>query len=240
MYCKNCGRQIDNDSSFCSYCGTRQSIQSEHIDNSNTEQKADAKTVNVNLSFGRQSIQKPKKEVVIIEKYDNSYQKETQATAVGVILITINFGVLLMGGIKDASLYSAVLIFGLFLRVIVSIWCANIAKRQNREPFGWGLSAFLFPSITLIIIGLLKKLKNKDSGGQDINRVDSQIDKTEINRIVLKETSEGKALQIHTSLSVGYKIGDKVTIDGKSAPDGKYKVGFMDNLIVEDGMIKRV
>ena len=233
MYCKNCGKQIDNDSNFCSYCGTKQTIQIVDIDT-----KADAKTVNVNLTFGRQNSPKQKAEDTIVEKYDTSYQSESEATFVGITLIVLNFGLLLYGGIKDEVIYSTVLIFGLFLRIILTIWCTNIAKRQNRDPFGWGFFALILPSLALIIIGLQRKLKNNNLADQDNITLDSQNQEPKINRILLRETTDGKTLQIHSSLSAGYTVGDIVTIDDKPAPDGKYKMGFMDSLLIENGRLK--
>jgi len=238
MYCKNCGRQIDNDSNFCSFCGTKQTFITEQVENRNIDSKSEAKTVNVNLSVGKQLNPKQKSESIKIEKYDTSYQKETDATVFGVILIVLNFGVLQFGGIKDAALYSAILIIGFFLRIIVTIWCSNIAKRQNRDSFGWGFFAFMLPSLALIIIGLQRKLKKNNLSTQNNTDVDSKIQKPKTNRIVLRETTDGKTLQIHSSLSVGYTVGDVVTINDNPAPDDKYKVGFMDSLLIENGKLK--
>lgn len=233
MYCKNCGKQIDNDSNFCSYCGTKQTIQMVDIDT-----QVDAKTVNVNLTFGRQNSPKQKSEAIAVEKYDTSYQRESDATVVGVTLMTVNFGVLLFGGIKDEAVYSTVLIFGFLLRIILTIYCTNIAKRQNRDTFGWGFFALILPSLALIIIGLLRKLKNNNLADQDNIGLDSQNQEPKISRILLRETTDGKTLQIHSSISAGYTVGDIVTIDDKPAPDGKYKMGFMDSLLIQNGRLK--
>ena len=49
-------------------------------------------------------------------------------------------------------------IASLIFRVLGTVWVVNIANRQNREIFGWGVFAFLLPSIALIIIATRKKL----------------------------------------------------------------------------------
>ena len=47
------------------------------------------------------------------------------------------------------------------MRIIVTSWVANIAKRQNRNKFSWGTFAFFLPSVALIVIGTQKKLSSK-------------------------------------------------------------------------------
>lgn len=158
MFCKFCGKQIDDDSIFCSFCGTKQStISQEVIHNSNS----DTKTVNVNLSFGRLSASEKKEtfQKVQVEKYDLTYQKESDATFIGALFLIIS-GAIYFGGTKE-ELRPIFAIFSLVIRIGVTIWCVNIAKRQNRDSFNWGLFCFFLPSIALIIIGLLKKLRKE-------------------------------------------------------------------------------
>ncbi len=50
-------------------------------------------------------------------------------------------------------------------------------------------------------------------------------------------TLDGIQLNIKTKLSIGYTIGDKVFINDKPAPTGKYKLGWLDYLYVKDGEI---
>lgn len=45
-------------------------------------------------------------------------------------------------------------------------------------------------------------------------------------------------LTIHTILPIGYTKNDEVFINEKPAPNGKYKIGWMDYIIVENGKIK--
>lgn len=163
MFCKSCGKQIDDDSSFCSFCGTKQSETNKPFyvaspDNSNSESKA----VNVNLSFGRLPQQNVQAAKVKVEKYDLTYEKESEAMIVGIVLFIISFIFFVAGGVKDLSLYIVLAVFSALGRITLTIWCVNIAKRQNRETVGWGIFAFFLPSLALIIIGQLKKLKRNE------------------------------------------------------------------------------
>lgn len=152
MFCKSCGKQIDNDSVFCSFCGTR--LSDIHKPNSeNFVATQDGKTLNVNLSF-----EKPKQ-----PRYDPTYEKENGATIFGVVLLVISLILVSVGSFKfeDEISYRQFKVFtsigALVLRIVVIVFVVDIAKRQNREPFGWGVLSFFLPSIALIIIGQLRK-----------------------------------------------------------------------------------
>lgn len=56
--------------------------------------------------------------------------------------------------------------------------------------------------------------------------------------ILTRKTTDGKTLEIHTTLDSGYTLDDRVFIDGNPAPSGKYKLGWMEYLSIEDGKIK--
>ena len=56
--------------------------------------------------------------------------------------------------------------------------------------------------------------------------------------IPTRKTTDGKTLEIHTTLDSGYTLDDRVFIDGNPAPSGKYKLGWMEYLSIEDGKIK--
>jgi tetratricopeptide (TPR) repeat protein len=83
--------------------------------------------------------------------------------------LSINFFVL--GGTVNAFILSLAALFrGTFdyrwlvflflaLGIIIAIWVKNIASRQNRNTISWSIFALLFPVETLIIIGLLKKMR---------------------------------------------------------------------------------
>lgn len=160
MFCKSCGRQIDNDSTFCSFCGTKQStdlkpqVQADINHSINTTQKVYSNETNFNNTPN----------IVRQPKYDPTYKKEEDAITVGIILLVIALIFAIVGPIKfeDRESYgqfrAVTAIVSLVLRIFVTIWVVNIAKRQNRETFGWGLFAFLLPSIALIVIATRKKL----------------------------------------------------------------------------------
>ena len=155
MFCKACGKQIDDDSNFCSYCGTKQTA----ISNPVVVTTSEAKTAYGNLSFDKPTAKSPSVEKIKKEKYDLSYQKETDATGAGALLLIVSLCFLLFGGVKDPSLYVVVVLILFIIRIIITVWCVNIAARQNRETIAWGFFAFFLPSIALIIIGQLRKLK---------------------------------------------------------------------------------
>lgn len=160
MFCKSCGRQIDNDSTFCSFCGTKQStdlkpqVQTDTNPSINFTQKVYSNETNFNNTPN----------IVRQPKYDPTYKKEDDAMTVGIILLVIALIFAIVGPIKfeDKESYgqfrAVTAIVSLILRICVTIWVVNIAKRQNRETFGWGLFAFLLPSIALIVIATRKKL----------------------------------------------------------------------------------
>lgn len=168
MFCKSCGNKIDNDSQFCSYCGTKQSETNKPILGSNEALvQEEGKTVNVNLSFGRQINTKSNQEIskaYIEPKYDPTYVKEPEATVIGSIFLVISLLLLFFQPFKFDNIdsYSQFRmissIVALIARVFIIIWVVNIAKNQNRETFGWGLFAFFLPSLALITIGQQKKL----------------------------------------------------------------------------------
>jgi len=164
MFCKFCGKQIDNDSIFCSFCGTKQStdlkpqVQTEE----NFSHQHDSKTFQPAYKTENNFTSSPN--VVRQPKYDPTYKKEDDAMTVGIILLVIAIFFVIVGPIQfeDSESYgqfkAITAIVSLILRIIITIWVVNIAKRQNRETFGWGLFAFFLPSIALIVIATRKKL----------------------------------------------------------------------------------
>jgi len=98
-------------------------------------------------------------------KYDLTYRKEGEATFLGVLLLVVPIALNLSGVIKfetEESYNQARMFWGIgsvVLRIAVAAWVVNISSRQNRNSTGWGWFAFFLPSIALIIIGQLKKLR---------------------------------------------------------------------------------
>lgn len=149
MYCKSCGIEIDVDSQFCSYCGSKQSeLNRPKSDKHNPEQT------------GTQIHTQSDKE----RKYDLTYSKETDATVYGAFFLAFQLVIIIIQPFKFESIDSynqsraIAALVALFYRIFIIYWVVNIANRQNRETLGWGLFAFFLPSIALIIIGQQKKL----------------------------------------------------------------------------------
>lgn len=99
-------------------------------------------------------------------KYDSTYVKEKGAAYTGLLLFAASFFCplifLIIMGENEKSYQLGKAVFGiifLVVRIAVTFWVVNISSRQNRDSGSWGLFAFLFPSITLIFIGVSKKLK---------------------------------------------------------------------------------
>ena len=163
MYCKECGKQLDNASKFCSYCGTKQSINQVPENKIDLSTKPDPITQNVNISLSfRKAKDKSIKDEVKVDKYDRTYDGDHESTVVGVIVMIISLIILTTVNIDnetDLQIYKALAAtINIFWRIIVTIWVVDIAKRQNRDTTAWGIFAFIIPNLALIIIGLLKKL----------------------------------------------------------------------------------
>lgn len=160
MFCKSCGKQIDNDSAFCSFCGTKQSISQKPQIEAETYQSIK----NTEKKFNNETNFDITPNIVRRTKYDPTYKKEVDVMVVGIILLAIFLILAIVGPFKfeNRETYGQFQVsaaaVSLLLRICVTNWVVNIAKRQNRETFGWGLLAFLFPSIALIIIATRKKL----------------------------------------------------------------------------------
>lgn len=167
MYCKICGNQIDSDSVFCSFCGTKQSeINKPTSNNSDRFEFTETKPLNVNLSFGRANQLKSGLEQKTHKqpKYDSAYESDSGIILLGVSILLISLGIAFYANFQfnDAEslnqFRSFTYVGSLILRIIAVFIAVNTANRQNRETFGWGIFAFFLPSIALITIGLQKKI----------------------------------------------------------------------------------
>lgn len=169
MYCKTCGNQIDLDSVFCSFCGTKQSEvhkPDSKLEHTEQEKQPEVKSLNVNLSLGRQNQSKTVQEEKNQKqpKYDSTYQSESGRIVFGVLILFISFSIAFIGAFQFSDSESLnqfralTSVSSLILRIIVVSMVVSTANRQNRQTFGWGVFAFFLPSIALIVIGAQKKL----------------------------------------------------------------------------------
>lgn len=100
-------------------------------------------------------------------KYDLTYDKEIDTTFFGIILLVVPLIIKLSGIVTfdTEESYNQAKVFlsiaALVIRIPVTVLVVNISSRQNRNSTGWGWFAFFLPSIALIVIGQLKKLRLK-------------------------------------------------------------------------------
>lgn len=157
MFCKSCGKVVDNDSKYCVHCGTK--LFSENVPIS--EQSKKEHSVPITPTMNSDNILSIKS---INSIYDTTYQKETDATVFGISLLLPGIIIAFTGFPKFESQEGynqfrvGVSVASLIFRIIATIWVVNIAKRQNRDTTIWGIFAFFIPSIALIIIGQTKKI----------------------------------------------------------------------------------
>ncbi len=103
--------------------------------------------------------------ISINEKYDRTYKRETDAIGIGLTLFIFPLFLMFVGAFNYETEKSYAIgrsiftLVGLLIRIFVCIYVVNIAKRQNRNSTVWGVFSFIIPSISLIIIGFLKRLK---------------------------------------------------------------------------------
>jgi tetratricopeptide (TPR) repeat protein len=165
MYCKHCGKQIDNDSIFCAFCGGAiNAIYTFKEQMTSDKSETSPRSGKVNLSFDEST--KPQEErqsyenISIEKKYDPYFKKDNDAIFCGIVsmLVVIAFNIYLLFLEENRQEIAAIgNIVILFWRIIAVDWCIRIAKSHNRSP-DWGWLAFFFPGITLILLGASKKL----------------------------------------------------------------------------------
>ena len=54
------------------------------------------------------------------------------------------------------------------IRIIATTWVMRVARHQNRDASKWGLAALVLPAISMIVIGLSRKLYNADEWKQHL------------------------------------------------------------------------
>lgn len=168
------------------------------------------------------------------EQFDPNYSKPYIATIVGAIIIIAGFFDNFVNR-ADMSERNLALYWWLWIciRLAAAAWCVYLAKTQNRNMLAWGLFGLVIPGLALIFIGLQEKRRRN-------HYLDPVFDFEErhlYKNIIIKRTTEGQELKIHSSLPVGFTVGDIVSIDDQPAPTGKYQLGWNNYLTVENGRI---
>lgn len=120
-------------------------------------------SLNVNIGFKSpfttdRELELSKENVIKTPKYDETYEKESSATFVGALIVVFQIILFASGAFKTEGAYALFSIASLILKIVITVWVVNISKGQNRNSSLWGIFAFFFPSISLITIGMLKKL----------------------------------------------------------------------------------
>ncbi len=157
-----------------------------------TNEFNDEREYNVNIGFRKnqnKSTANQEKLNTIYPKYDENYKRETEATITGILLLF--FLTAIYGTIKPEFANAISAIFAV-IRIPIIIWIVNIAERQNRDSTKWGFFAFFFPSLALIIIGLLKKLYSP----QELNS----------DRLSSEQKKEHNAMHINTKSVNGFNV----------------------------------
>ena len=99
-----------------------------------------------------------------VSKYDANYRKETEAVYMGVFFFVVPvlfsfFSIIDIAKNGGADTFIKVMLVGaLVLRVIATKWVSAIAAEQNRKVSKWIAFSFFLPAISLIVMGLTKKL----------------------------------------------------------------------------------
>ncbi len=104
-----------------------------------------------------------KKELVIKAKYDKEYDKESEATSLGVFIVIISIALYFLRKkvFSDEEHQIYFLIFAPLLALGCAIYASKTAKELNRNQGGWFMLTLFLPSIALIILGQLHKLKER-------------------------------------------------------------------------------
>lgn len=227
MYCKQCGKEIDSNSKYCSYCGTKQSdiFSYTEIHKSTSNPNPVTQNLNVSLSFGKPSETKNTQKTVEIEKYDKSYEGDHQSALFGIIIMIISLMIYLILQIDNEThlatyrAYGAVIM--IIYRIVIIISVVNIAKRQNRSPEKWGILAFFIPNLALIIIGFSRKLlmtptSITSSDSKDNISKEESLDNYDYNNITYKIKESEKAKTFwrgeHTIFTIEFSDGKQGNI----------------------------
>jgi hypothetical protein len=146
-----------------------------------------------------------------------------------------------------------------FTLIIIMLICAVRLNAQYESPSN--TSSISATDIITGIIGIIaiitffimaKALQNISISVRNTNRIVSEwsketgigfvkpddlpvIENPRYNRLTY-DTNKGK-LEIQSTIEGGCRLGDLAFLDGKVAPDDKYKIGLMMSVIIKDGKV---
>lgn len=135
---------------------------------------------------------KEKGQVFQRSKYDLTYAKETDASWAGFAFLTLPIFLTMTGVFRFTDEQSFLIakvigsVLSIVYRIAITFWVTGIANRQNRDTLGWGIFAFLIPTIALIIIGFLNRLNKPDKPTY------AELIKSQIQQVEAKSDKEFK------------------------------------------------
>ncbi len=106
--------------------------------------------------------------------YDDRYRKETEATTTGIFLMLtpLLFIIFYKRAFYNSDYFSYIKMISvtgaIIIRIIAVTWVMRVARHQNRDTGKWGIAAVLLPAISMIIIGLCRKLYNANEWKQHL------------------------------------------------------------------------
>ncbi len=124
--------------------------------------KSDKKNEKYDLNFKRNSSLKN-------DKYDLNFKRKFSFLIWGVILTLINITfwifmielVEIMAFQEQQSIIQTILFFSFFSKLIIVILIVSYVKLLKRNRIGWGIFAFFFPRLCLILVSFQRKLNDK-------------------------------------------------------------------------------
>ena len=148
MYCKYCGKLIEDDSKYCSSCGKQLS----QISNTNNKLPKVRSLINL------------KKERPITDalenEFDLTYHTNTIYVACGIcyllIMICVNTIIIQSDGYDNQLFYGFNFVM-FIIKILFSVSIATEARKVKRNSNLWSTLVFFFTGIALIIYGLKRE-----------------------------------------------------------------------------------
>lgn len=209
MYCKECGKQIEDNSKFCNFCGAKQK----------TTLIPQPQEKNIGIQDNEDNLHALKRKNINTPDSKIPTKKYWSATVAGIILMLISFTLYSSKGLKYLSReeLQQILIFEIVLRIIFTIWAVNIAKKLQRSKFGWGIFTFFITPLSLFIIGLLRAKKMDDSNcishQSKSENLDYENDKLNSDNATLNESPRVFEWKITEKQGVKSESNNEGTID---------------------------